>query len=142
MERLPDSSANAPAIFEAVELQGPMFFTSCSLVWAGGLSEEDLPICFRCLRLNLTVPFVQCNRDGWTRCGRCSYIQHAQCKDAGYSRTFRAFRTLSILLTDFDPLGAAEIPARCVCNPVRPAARCCSRAGRTPCAVALPPRIS
>jgi hypothetical protein len=32
MEGLPDDSADAPALFEAVELQTPTFFASCSLV--------------------------------------------------------------------------------------------------------------
>jgi hypothetical protein len=81
MECLPDASADATAVFEAVELQAPTFFASRSLVRAGGFSDEDPPICFRCLRWNLTAPFLRCNCDGWTGCGRCSYIQHARCKD-------------------------------------------------------------
>ncbi len=43
--------------------------------------EEDLLICFRCLRWNLTAPFSRCNCDSWTECRRCSYIQHARYKD-------------------------------------------------------------
>ncbi len=78
---LPDASAEAPAVFENVELQAPTFFTSRSVVRAGGFSEEDPPICARCLRWNLTEPFSRCNRNGWTGCGRCSYIQKSPCKD-------------------------------------------------------------
>jgi hypothetical protein len=74
MVRLPDASADAPAVFEGVELQAPTFFASRSVVRAGGFSEEDLPICVRCLRWKLTAPFSRCNCDGWTGCGRCSYI--------------------------------------------------------------------
>jgi hypothetical protein len=81
MERLPDASADAPAVFEAVELQAPTFFALRSLVRTGGFSEEDPPICFRCLRWNLTAPFLRYNRDGWTGCGRYSYVQHTRCKD-------------------------------------------------------------
>ncbi len=81
MTPLPDASTIAPAVFEAIELQAPTFFALRSLVRAGGFSEEDPPICFRCLRWNLTVPFSRCNRNGWTRCGHCFYIQHVRCKD-------------------------------------------------------------
>ncbi len=81
--RLPDASADAPAVFEDVELQASTFFASRSVVRAGGFSEEDPPICARCLRWNLTAPFSRCNRDGWTACGHCSYIQKARCKDVG-----------------------------------------------------------
>jgi hypothetical protein len=85
MVRLLDSSADAPAVFEDVELQAPTFFASHSVVRAGGFSEEDTPICVRCLWWNLTAPFSRCNRDGWTGCGRCSYIQHARCRDVSLS---------------------------------------------------------
>jgi hypothetical protein len=85
MVRLPDTSADAPAVFEDVELQAPTFFASRSVVRAGGFSEEDMPICVRCLQWNLTAPFLRCNRDGWTGCGRCSYIQHARCWDVSLS---------------------------------------------------------
>jgi hypothetical protein len=82
---LPDSSANAPAKFEDVELQAPTFFALRSVVRAGGFSEEDPPIYVRCLRWNLTAPFSRCNRDRWTGCGRCSYILHAHCRDVSLS---------------------------------------------------------
>jgi hypothetical protein len=98
MVRLPDASADAPAVFKAVELQAPTFFASRLLVPAGGFSEEDPPICFRCLRWNLTALFLQCNRDCWSRCGCCSDIQHAQCKNVGYPSPFGTFCTLSVLL--------------------------------------------
>ncbi len=52
-----------PATFEAVELQAPTFFASCSVVRAGGFTEVDPLICFWCLRWNLTAPFLRCNRD-------------------------------------------------------------------------------
>ncbi len=81
--RIPDANAAAPAVFEGVELTAPMFFASRSVVRAGGFTEVDPPICFQCLRWNLTAPFSLCNRDGWTGCGRCSFIQHAKCKDVG-----------------------------------------------------------
>jgi hypothetical protein len=81
--QLPDPSPEAPAVFGAVELQAPTFFASRSVVRAGGFHEGDPPICARCLRWNLVAPFSKCNRDGWTGCGRCSYVQHAQCKDVG-----------------------------------------------------------
>jgi hypothetical protein len=81
MVRLPDASADAPAVFEDVELQAPTFFASRSVVRARVFFEEDPPICVRCLRWNLTAPFSRCTRDGWTGCGRCSYIQHARCRD-------------------------------------------------------------
>jgi hypothetical protein len=41
MVRLPDASADAPAMFEDVEQQAPTFFASRSVVRAGGFSEED-----------------------------------------------------------------------------------------------------
>jgi hypothetical protein len=63
MECLLDTSADAPALFEAVELQAQTFFASHTLVCAGGFSEEDPPICFRCLRWNLMALFSQCNCD-------------------------------------------------------------------------------
>jgi hypothetical protein len=88
MVRLPDASANAPAVFEDVELQAPTFFASRSIVRAGGFSEEDPPICVRCLWWNLTAPFSRCNLDGWTGCGRCSYIQHARCRDVSLLSPF------------------------------------------------------
>lgn len=47
---LPKADAGAPATLEAVEQQAPTFFALGSLVCAGGFSEADLPICFRCLR--------------------------------------------------------------------------------------------
>jgi cobalamin biosynthesis protein CobT len=50
MVRLPDASANAPAVFEAVELQDPTFFVSHLVVRAGGFSREDPPTCLVCLR--------------------------------------------------------------------------------------------
>jgi hypothetical protein len=84
MERLPDAYANAPTVFEAVELLALTFFALHSFVRAGGFSEEDLPICFMWLRLNLMVLFSQYNCNNWTGRRRCSYIQHAQCKDLGY----------------------------------------------------------
>jgi hypothetical protein len=71
---LPDPDATALATFEAVELPALTFFASRSIVCAGGFTEMDLPICFRCLYWNLTAPFLRCNRDGWTGCGHCSYI--------------------------------------------------------------------
>jgi hypothetical protein len=71
---LPDPDATAPTTFEAVELQALTFFASCSVVCASGFTEVDLPICFWCLHWNLTAAFSRCNRDGWTGCGRCSYI--------------------------------------------------------------------
>jgi hypothetical protein len=43
-----DASANAPASFEAVELQVPSFFVSYLLVCAWGIFEDDSPICFKC----------------------------------------------------------------------------------------------
>jgi hypothetical protein len=46
-----------PATFEAVELQAPTFFASCSVVRAGGFTEVDPLICFRCLHWNLMAPF-------------------------------------------------------------------------------------
>jgi hypothetical protein len=61
--RPPDANAAAPAVFEGVELTAPTFFASCSVVCAGGFTEVDPPICFRCLRWNLTAPFSLCNRD-------------------------------------------------------------------------------
>jgi hypothetical protein len=85
MVRLPDASADAPAEFEEVELQVPTFFASRSVVRAGEFSEEDPPICVRCLWWNLTAPFSRCNRDGWTGCGRCLYIQHVHCRDISLS---------------------------------------------------------
>jgi hypothetical protein len=85
MVRLPDASANAPAVFKDIELQAPTFFASRSVVCAGKFSEEDPPICVRCLRWNLTAMFSRCNRNGWTWCGRCSYIQHAHCRDVSLS---------------------------------------------------------
>jgi hypothetical protein len=88
--RLPDARADAPAAFDGVELQAPTFFASRSVVRAGGFSEADPPICARCLRWNLTAPFSRCNRDGWTGCGRCAYIQKAPCKDVGSRTPFRA----------------------------------------------------
>ncbi len=78
---LPDSSAAALATFGAVELQAPTFFASRFLMRTGKFSGEDLPICFYCLRWNLMAPFLWYNRNCWTRCGHCSYIQHARCKD-------------------------------------------------------------
>jgi hypothetical protein len=81
MVPLPDASAAALAASEAVELQAPTLFTSHSLVLAGGFSEEDLPICFHCWWWNLMAPFLQCNLDSWTGCGRCTYIQHTRCKN-------------------------------------------------------------
>ncbi len=69
-----DSSAAVPATFEAVKLQAHTFFASRLLVCAGGFLEENLRICFCCLRWNLTAPFKQCDCDGWTGCGFCSYI--------------------------------------------------------------------
>jgi hypothetical protein len=80
---LPDPSPEAPAVFETVELQAPVFFLSRSLVRAGGFTDVDPPICARCLRWNLVAPFSKCNRDGLAGCGRCTYIQHARCKDVG-----------------------------------------------------------
>ncbi len=73
MVPLPDSSAAAPAAFKAMELQASMFFASCSLVRAGGFSEEDRPICFCCLHCNLMPLFLWCNRDSWSGCRHCSY---------------------------------------------------------------------
>jgi hypothetical protein len=93
---LPDPDAAAPATFEAVELQTPTFFASCSVVRAGGFTEVDPPICFQCLRWNLMAPFSLCNRDGRTGCVHCSYIQHARCKDVSFldpSRTYSALLT-------------------------------------------------
>jgi hypothetical protein len=85
MVRLPDASSDAPAVFEDVELQAPTFFALRSVVRADGFSEEDPPICVRCLWWKLTAPFSRCNRDGGTRYGRCSYIQHARCQDVSLS---------------------------------------------------------
>jgi hypothetical protein len=76
-----DANVAALATFGAVELQVQTFFASCSVVRAGGFTKVDPSICIRCLRWNLTAPFSRCNRDSWTSCGRCSYIQHARCKD-------------------------------------------------------------
>jgi hypothetical protein len=45
-----DASADALSAFKAVELQALTFFASRSLVHSGGYSEEDLLICFCCLR--------------------------------------------------------------------------------------------
>ncbi len=103
MVHLPNFSANAPAIFKAIELLAPTFFASCLVVHAGGFSKEDPPICLRCLCWNLTAPFFQCNRNGWMGCGRCSYIQYAQCKDIGLLSPFGLLRTLSVLLILYDP---------------------------------------
>jgi hypothetical protein len=72
MVPLLDASVAALAAFKAVELQTPTFFASRLLMCAGGLSEVDLPISFRCLQWNLMAPFLQCNRVGWTGCGRFS----------------------------------------------------------------------
>jgi hypothetical protein len=47
---LPDTSAAALAVFKAMELQASRFLASPQLMWAGGFSEEDPLICFRCLR--------------------------------------------------------------------------------------------
>jgi hypothetical protein len=74
MVPLQDAYTAALAIFEVVELPAQTFFASGSLVRAGWFSEEDLLICFCCLRWNLTAPFLQCNRNGWTECRHCSYI--------------------------------------------------------------------
>ncbi len=46
---LPNISADAPALFKAIELQVSTFSAMCSLIRAGGFPEEDLPISFRCL---------------------------------------------------------------------------------------------
>jgi hypothetical protein len=54
---LPDPDATALATFEAVELQALTFFASRSFVCAGGFTEVDPPICFRCLCWNLTGHF-------------------------------------------------------------------------------------
>ncbi len=70
-------------MFETMELQAPVFFLLHSLVRAGGFTDVDPPICARCLRWNLVAPFSKCNRNGWDGCGRCTYIQHARCKDVG-----------------------------------------------------------
>lgn len=81
--QLPDPSHEAPAVFGTVELQAPTFFASRSVVQARGFHEGDAPICAPCLRWNLVAPFSKCNRDRWTGFVRCSYVQHAQCKDVG-----------------------------------------------------------
>jgi hypothetical protein len=88
---LPDPDAAALAMFEAVELQALTFFASRSVVCTGGFTEVDLPICCRCLCWNLTPLFSRCNRAGWTGCGRCSYIQHTQCKDVSFPDPFRTY---------------------------------------------------
>jgi hypothetical protein len=49
MTCLLDTSADAQALFKAMDLPAPTFFTSCLLVHAGWFFEEDLPIFFRCL---------------------------------------------------------------------------------------------
>jgi hypothetical protein len=91
-----DPDAAAPAKFEAMELQAPTFFASYSVVCAGGFTEVYPPICFRCLRWNLTALFSLCNRDVWTGCGHCSYIQHTRCKDVSSPNPSQ---TCSALLT-------------------------------------------
>jgi hypothetical protein len=101
MEHLSDAFADDMVVFEAVELQVPTFFTSHSFIRTGGFPEENLPICFRCLRWNLTVQFSRCNRDSWTGCGHCSYVQYAQCKDVCYLSSFGPFRIHFVLLTEF-----------------------------------------
>jgi hypothetical protein len=81
---LPGPSPETLAVFKTVELQAPVFFLMHSLVWARGFTDVDPPICVRCLRWNLVAPFSKCNRNCWTRCGCCTYIQHAWCKDIVY----------------------------------------------------------
>jgi hypothetical protein len=80
-----DASADALAVFEDVELQVPTFFASRSVIGAKGFSEEDPPICVRCLQWNVMAPFLRCNRDRWTGYWHCSYIQHARCQDVSLS---------------------------------------------------------
>jgi hypothetical protein len=81
MVPLPDPSAATLATFKALELQVSTFCASRLVMHACGFLEENLPICFRCLRWNLIAPCMQCHCDGWTGCGHCLYIQHARCKD-------------------------------------------------------------
>jgi hypothetical protein len=81
MVPLLDASAAAPAAFKDVEMQAPTFFASCLLMRTGKFLEEDALICFSCLRWKLMAPFLWCNRDSWTECGHCLYIQHTCCKD-------------------------------------------------------------
>jgi hypothetical protein len=45
----PDPDAAALAMFEALELQAPTFFASCSVVRAGRFTEVDPPVSFKCL---------------------------------------------------------------------------------------------
>jgi hypothetical protein len=61
---LPDPEAAALAMFEALELQAPTFFASCSVVCASRFTEVDPPVCFKCLCWDLTAQFMQCNHDG------------------------------------------------------------------------------
>jgi hypothetical protein len=56
---LPDADGAALAMFQDVALQAPTFFASCSVVRAGGFTGAGPPICFRCLRWNLTAPTVR-----------------------------------------------------------------------------------
>jgi hypothetical protein len=49
MVRLSDSSADALAVFEAIELKALTFFALRSLGSAGGFSKEDLPNCITSL---------------------------------------------------------------------------------------------
>jgi hypothetical protein len=81
--QLLDPSPEALAVYGAVELQAPTFFTSHSVVLASGHYEEDPPICARCLWWNFVAPLLKCNRDGWTGCGCRLYVQHAQCRNKG-----------------------------------------------------------
>ncbi len=54
---LPDASKDSLTVFKAVKLQEPTFYALRSIIRAGGFSQENLPICFRCLRWNLTSLF-------------------------------------------------------------------------------------
>jgi hypothetical protein len=81
MTYLLDYTENALVIFKTLQLQAPTFFPSCLLVLAMEFSVENPPICFRYIEWNLKALFSQYNHDGKTRCRRCLYIQHANCKN-------------------------------------------------------------
>jgi hypothetical protein len=79
--QLPEENAKALAMFEDVELQAQTFFVSRLDVSERGFSKEDPPICTRCLWWYLTAHFLWRNRNRWTGCGYCSFIQMSPCND-------------------------------------------------------------
>ncbi len=59
-----DASIKASAVFEDMELQALTFFASRLVMWARSFPKEDHAIYVRCLKWNLTVPFLWYNCNG------------------------------------------------------------------------------